>query len=97
VRVLPALTHARQVRDSAGLSARERMTNLDGALVVRSASVRTLEQRPVVLTDDLLTTGATLAEASRAVRAAGGRVLAAAAVAATERRTHDGSVGSPQR
>ena len=40
----------------------------------------------IVLVDDLVTTGATLAEGARALAEAGGDVLAAAVVAATVRR-----------
>jgi predicted amidophosphoribosyltransferase len=97
VRVLPALRHARAVRDSAGLSAAERGANLAEALRVRTLAVEPLRRGRVVLTDDLVTTGATLAEAARAVRAVGGIVVAAAAVAATRRRIDDGSIGPPQR
>jgi predicted amidophosphoribosyltransferase len=84
--LLPALTHARAVSDQAGLSRVERARNLAGALRVRSGAVARLAERPAVLVDDVLTSGATLAEAGRAIRAAGGRPLAAAVIGATAPR-----------
>ncbi|WP_431036173.1 ComF family protein [Streptomyces sp. P6-2-1] len=73
-RVVPALALRREVRDQAGLGARERRTNLAGAVRVRAGGVRLLRGAPprttVVLVDDLMTTGATIAEAARALRAA---------------------------
>lgn len=79
VRAVPLLRLTRTVADQAGLSTTERTANLAGALVAG----RALDGRPVVLVDDVVTTGATLAEAVRALRAAGAIVHGAAVVAAT--------------
>ena len=81
--VLPALTHRRAVADQTGLGRRERAENLDGALAVRACSAELLGERPVVLLDDVMTSGATLAEAARALRAAGNAPVGAAVLAAT--------------
>ena len=81
--VLPALTHRRRVADQAGLGRGARAENLDGALAVRASSARLLGERPVVLLDDVLTSGATLAEAARALRAAGNAPVGAAVLAAS--------------
>ena len=86
VSVVPALRHARRVRDSAGLSAPQRAANLAGALAVRPGARERIAGRRPVLVDDLMTTGATLAEASRALRAAGVDVSAGAVVASAVRR-----------
>ncbi|GGQ37428.1 hypothetical protein GCM10010266_71030 [Streptomyces griseomycini] len=69
VRVLPALRQRRHVADQSGLDSRQRLANLAGALVVAPGCGRLLSGGPVVLVDDLMTTGASLAEAARAVRA----------------------------
>lgn len=70
-RVLAVLRQRRAVADQAGLGARERQANLAGALTVAAGGLRLLDGGGVVLVDDLLTTGASLAEAARAVGAAG--------------------------
>ncbi|MFD7540746.1 MULTISPECIES: ComF family protein [unclassified Streptomyces] len=70
-RVAAVLRQRRTVADQAGLSAPERLRNLSGALVVAGGGAGLLRGGQVVLVDDLMTTGASLAEAARAIRAAG--------------------------
>lgn len=84
--VVPALRHRRAVADQAGLDAAARRANLASALDVRRAGLRLLAGRCVVLVDDVVTTGATLSEASRAMSAAGVQPCGAAVIAATPRR-----------
>ncbi|SFB79327.1 Predicted amidophosphoribosyltransferases [Streptomyces aidingensis] len=79
VRVWCALRHRRRVADQAGLDALARAENLRGALA--GPRGRSALPGPLVLVDDLITTGATLAEAARAVRESGATVLGAAVVA----------------
>jgi predicted amidophosphoribosyltransferase len=66
------LTHTRAVKDQSKLDAKERLENLDGALT----SVRYRSGKAIIV-DDLVTTGVTLQEAARALRAAGIEVSAA--------------------
>jgi len=82
---IPLSRELRAVRarvDQTDLGVREREDNMRGSMVAR----RPLSGASVVLIDDLMTTGATLREMARAIRAAGGRVLGAATVAHTPRR-----------
>lgn len=79
--VTRSLRHRRSVADQAGLSSRQRMLNLDGAL--RSVVRNWPGERRVIVVDDVITTGATLSAAVRALRAAGAEVRCAAVVAAT--------------
>jgi predicted amidophosphoribosyltransferase len=71
------------VADSAGLSTAARAANLAHRMRAAPPERHQLE---AVLLDDIVTTGATLAEAGRALTEAGWRVLGAAVVGATRRR-----------
>ncbi|MFJ2906852.1 ComF family protein [Streptomyces sp. NPDC091279] len=68
--VLAALRQRRAVSDQSGLGAGQRLDNLAGALAVASGAERLLRGGPVILVDDLMTTGASLTEAARAIRGA---------------------------
>jgi predicted amidophosphoribosyltransferase len=81
-RVAAVLRQRRPVADQSGLAGAARRANLSGALEVARSAVPLLAAGPVVVVDDLVTTGASLAAAAGAVRAAGGWVCGAAVVAA---------------
>ncbi|MBV9484654.1 MAG: ComF family protein [Frankiaceae bacterium] len=85
--VVRALRHTRRVADSAGLDASARAANLAGAFAVRSGAAGAIGTRPAIVADDVITTGTTIAEAARALRAAGVEVRGAATIAATQRHT----------
>ena len=80
-RPVSVLAVARGTSAQKTLSVAERAANRHGSL----RAVRPLTGRSFLLVDDVLTTGATLVEAARAVRAAGGTVTAVVAVAYTPR------------
>ena len=92
--VLTALRLAGPVADSAGLSASQRRAQPGRPDVCVEPAVRTGWQ-PIVL-DDIVTTGATLAEAARALTAAGWQPAAAAVVAATRLRRPAPPSGRPR-
>lgn len=80
-RAVTALRQRRVVADQAGLDAAGRLENLTGAVVAVGGSAALMAAAPVVLVDDLMTTGTSLSVAARAVCVAGGRVAGAAVVA----------------
>ncbi len=71
----PLLRHTRRIQDQSLLSATERQSNLSGSLVCKEKAegLRT----PIIIVDDVVTTGATLREAGRALHAGGFTVIGA--------------------
>lgn len=82
VRIRAALRHTRQVADQAGLDRAQRAANLAHSLAGQGTGGSL-----AIIVDDVTTTGVTLAEAQRALAAAGVEVLGAAVIASTVRRT----------
>ncbi|MFE9253079.1 ComF family protein [Streptomyces sp. NPDC007088] len=108
-RSAPVLRLRGAVRDQAGLDAAARFANLAGALEVRPRCGALLGPASrtgrsagtaLVLVDDLMTTGATIAEAARALRAAdveGVLTTAQALETETARTTRSGTPGHGER
>jgi predicted amidophosphoribosyltransferase len=68
------LVHSRGVKDQSALNSKQRLQNVSGALAVPSKfKLRFSDGNigPLIIVDDLITTGSTLAEAIRALRTAG--------------------------
>jgi predicted amidophosphoribosyltransferase len=80
LRVERLLRHTRRTGDQRGLGRDDRQRNVAASLVAKDAA-----GRRVVVIDDVVTTGASLSEAVRALRDGGAEVVAAVTVAATPR------------
>lgn len=76
------LRSARPIGDQRGLGRAQRTRNVEGSM----RAVARQRVHDVVIVDDVVTTGATIDEAARALSAAGHRVRGAVALAATPRR-----------
>lgn len=86
VEAMPVLRLRRRVADQVGLSAPEREANVAGAFEVCRGRSQLIASRSVMIIDDVITSGATLVEAARAIAAAGADEPRAAVIAATRRR-----------
>ncbi|HEX4953418.1 MAG TPA: phosphoribosyltransferase family protein [Thermoanaerobaculia bacterium] len=86
----PALVRRRRTRRQSELARRERLVNPRGAFQVRRGAG--VEGADVILVDDVVTTGATLAAAAATLRRAGARSVVAVALA----RTPEGRMTPPR-
>jgi ComF family protein len=91
-RATRVLMHTRLTGVQKTLSVDERARNLGGAFVAR----KEVTGRTFIVVDDILTTGATLREAARAIRGAGGEVVGAATIAFTPRLFASRDIASGQ-
>lgn len=79
-RAAPVLSGVRTVQDQASLGVVARAANRSGSMSARRA-----DGRAFLIVDDILTTGATVLDARRAIHAGGGTAVAAVAIAHTQR------------
>lgn len=79
VRPVALLTVSRRRADQSELGRMQRFSNMKGVYRAREAA----QGKKVILVDDVMTTGATLLECARALRAGGAEVLGAAILAYT--------------
>lgn len=74
------LVKIRETEDQVGMSRAERFENQEGCFAVPPGRTGAVRGRNVIVMDDIVTTGATLAAAERALRAAGARQVVRLAV-----------------
>lgn len=82
------LVRRRATRSQGGLSRHQRHRNIAGAFAVPPDAAPRLQGRPVLLVDDVMTTGATLNEAARRLAAAGSGPVSALVLARVTRLSH---------
>ena len=78
------LLRVRDTPPQRGLTRSERMKNVRAAFALAPEGAQAMRDRRVVLVDDVMTTGATLHEAARTLRAAGVREITALVLARTD-------------
>ncbi len=86
LRRVDALRFGRSVADQAGLDQYQRGENIAGAMRLRCRADDDLRDVPMIVVDDITTTGSTLAEVSRTLQTVARGPLLAITVAATARR-----------
>ena len=87
------LLRVKDTKTQVGLSAPQRMTNVQGAFKVNPARKDLLDGRNLLLVDDLMTTGATLAACAKVLRRKGGGTVYGLTLFSTTRDVGAGSKG----
>jgi ComF family protein len=69
------LIKKRKTRPQTGLDKEKRLENLQGALAINPHSLLSISHQPLIILDDVWTTGATLKEAAKVLKRKGARVV----------------------
>ena len=83
LQVRELLIHKRKVKDQSGLTFRERSANMSGATTVSESILRTWKPTPIIVIDDVITTGSTMKSAFSALHERNLTVLAGASACAS--------------
>lgn len=76
-----ALKRKRQTLSQSELSAAQRKANVEGAFELRTGMADKIEGKTLLLVDDVMTTGATLAQAARELKKGGAKAVFAGVIA----------------
>ncbi|HUS07378.1 MAG TPA: ComF family protein [Bryobacteraceae bacterium] len=90
--LVSALRRKRATLPQAGLSNAQRRSNVAGAFVVRKRAI--VKDRHILLVDDVMTTGATLAASASALKRAGASRITVLTVARVDRRKSSGAANA---
>lgn len=82
------LVRKRPTVSQTGMTAHQRRENVRGAFVLRKRGLEIVNERNIILIDDVMTTGATAAECTRVLLRAGARQVLVATAARVTRATH---------
>lgn len=86
IEVRELLVQRKKVREQTGLSSKERSINMSGALRISEKTIRHWRSKPVILIDDVITTGSSMQSAYHALRERNLTVLAGMTACASSSR-----------
>lgn len=86
IEIRELLVQGRSVKEQSGLSMRDRQKNMEGALELDTKVLRNWRESPVIIVDDVITTGSTMVTAFDALKRAKITVLGGVSACATSAR-----------